>query len=64
MNEVVLDFIERNRKQVNEFEKTCIDTVIKIADTIVESIKQGGCVYLCGNTNLCQSVAKNLCVLC
>ena len=63
MRRVVQELIERNRKQVNEFEKVCIDTIIKIAETIIESIKKGGCVYLCGNGGSaadCQHIAGEL----
>ena len=41
--------IETHKKMLAEFETNGIDTVAAAAEMIIESLKQGGTVYVCGN---------------
>ncbi len=38
-----------HKKMVAEFEANSIETISDMADTIIASLEQGGCVYICGN---------------
>ena len=49
MKKIVLDTIAAHRKLLAEFEKSCVDNVVTAADMITNSLKHGGCIYLCGN---------------
>ncbi len=49
MKKTVLQTIELHKKLVDEYEKTCVDKVISAAQMIIDSINNGGCVYICGN---------------
>ncbi|MBW8002767.1 MAG: SIS domain-containing protein [Planctomycetes bacterium] len=41
--------IETHKKMVAEFKANSIETISDMADTIISSLEQGGCVYICGN---------------
>lgn len=49
MRKKILDTIKEHKKLLAEFENSGIDTVIAIAEMIVKSLNQQGCIYLCGN---------------
>lgn len=49
MIEKVLETIKLHKKLVDEFEKKDINKIIKIAEVIVDSFKNGHRVYICGN---------------
>lgn len=63
MNQPIIDAIEEHKKLIARFETTGIDTVTKIAQTIIDCILHNGCVYLCGNGGSaadCQHIASEL----
>lgn len=49
MKNHVLASIAAHKKLLAEFEGRCVDAVVGAAEMITNSLKQGGCVYLCGN---------------
>lgn len=49
MKKTVLETIEIHKKLLAEYERSCIDKVTAAAEMIVAGIKNGGCVYICGN---------------
>ncbi len=49
MKNQVLASIAAHKKLLAEFEGRCVDAVVGAAEMITNSLKQGGCVYLCGN---------------
>jgi D-sedoheptulose 7-phosphate isomerase len=49
MNQIVTDAINSHKKLLDKFQSCCIDTVIQAAEMIIECIRSGGCVYICGN---------------
>lgn len=49
MKNAILNTINEHKKLIEEFEQNTVDSVIKAAELIVESYKNGGCVYICGN---------------
>lgn len=60
MTKVILDTIAQHRAAIKSFESSGTEAVKKIATLIVASLKNGGCVYLCGNGGSaadCQHVA-------
>ena len=60
MKETVTETIEAHKKALLEFEKSSVETVIDIARMIIDSLKTGGRVYLCGNGGSaadCQHIA-------
>ena len=60
MKKVISEFIERHKKLVDKFERSNVDTILKISEMICEALKGGGCVYLCGNGGSaadCQHIA-------
>lgn len=63
MKEKISDIIEEHKKLVAQLEKTGIDTIARAAGMITESLKNGGCLYLCGNGGSaadCQHIAGEL----
>ncbi len=60
MTKVILDTIAQHKVAVESFKANGTEAVEKIAKLIVTSLKDGGCVYLCGNGGSaadCQHVA-------
>lgn len=60
MKQTITETIDRHKKLIAEFEKTGIETVIQAAELITDSLKQKGCLYLCGNGGSaadCQHIA-------
>jgi len=60
MKQTITETIDRHKKLIAEFEKTGIETVIQAAELIIDSLKQKGCLYLCGNGGSaadCQHIA-------
>ncbi|MBW8016029.1 MAG: SIS domain-containing protein [Planctomycetes bacterium] len=49
MKNAILNTINEHKKLIDEFEQNTVESVIKAAELIVESYKNGGCVYICGN---------------
>jgi D-sedoheptulose 7-phosphate isomerase len=47
--QIIQEAVETHRKMVAAFEASAIDTIIAIAETIVQSLRTGGTLYLCGN---------------
>jgi len=47
--QVVKDAIETHRQMVAAFEASAFDTVVAVAEAIVQSLRAGGTLYLCGN---------------
>lgn len=47
--EQILEAIKVHKALITEFEQSGISQVIAAAEAIVQSIKQGGTVYICGN---------------
>jgi len=53
MNETIkkqiIEAIETHNKMTAELEASGIETIAAAAEAITKALKQGGCVYLCGN---------------
>ena len=49
MKNAILKTIKAHKELINDFEQSGIDSVIKAAEMIIETYKNGGCVYICGN---------------
>ena len=53
MNETIkkqiIEAIETHKKMTAELEASGIETIAAAAEAITKALKQGGCVYLCGN---------------
>jgi len=47
--EQILDIIETHSKMVSSFKAENIETIEKTAELIVEVLKKGGRIYICGN---------------
>lgn len=45
----IIDIIEIHKKMVAKFEADNVELIINAADMIIESLANGGVVYLCGN---------------
>ena len=60
MKKIISDAIEKHKKLVAQLEKNGIDTIAQAAEMITESLKDNGCIYLCGNGGSaadCQHIA-------
>ncbi|MEN8127593.1 MAG: SIS domain-containing protein [Planctomycetota bacterium] len=49
MKNSVLDMIQTHQELLDGFKKEGVETVTAAANMIVDSLKAGGCVYICGN---------------
>jgi D-sedoheptulose 7-phosphate isomerase len=49
MKDTILKSIASHKKLLAEFETDGIERIIKVVGIIVDSIKAGGCIYICGN---------------
>lgn len=49
MKKIVLETIKAHRKLVDQLEQNCTGDIVKAAELIIDSLKKGGCVYICGN---------------
>ena len=49
MKQIVIEAIKAHKKLLAEYEDSCVDTVVAIAEMIITSITDGGCIYICGN---------------
>ena len=49
MKQQIVELISCHKKMVDQLEKNSVEIIAKIADMITESLRQGGCVYICGN---------------
>jgi D-sedoheptulose 7-phosphate isomerase len=47
--QIIREAIETHRQMVAAFEVTAGDTIVAIAELIVQSLRAGGTLYLCGN---------------
>jgi len=47
--QLIAKAIDTQKKMTTDFEKSSIETVAAIAETITKALKQDGTVYLCGN---------------
>jgi D-sedoheptulose 7-phosphate isomerase len=45
----IREAVETHRQMVAAFEASAGDTIVAMVDTIVQSLRQGGTLYLCGN---------------
>jgi D-sedoheptulose 7-phosphate isomerase len=45
----IREAIETHQKMVAAFEASAVDTVVAMAEAIVQSLRAGGTLYLCGN---------------
>jgi D-sedoheptulose 7-phosphate isomerase len=45
----IIEAIEIHKKMTADFEKNSFETIVGIAETITNALKQDGTVYLCGN---------------
>ena len=45
----ITEAIETHKQKIAEFQESGIETITAAADMIVKSLKQGGCIYICGN---------------
>ena len=45
----IMETIETHKKMVAELETNAAETIAAAAEVITLSLKQGGCVYICGN---------------
>jgi len=60
MEQIVSKTIIEHKAAIEHFEQNMFDVVLKIANTITESLKNSGTVYLCGNGGSaadCQHIA-------
>lgn len=49
MNKKILKSIEEHEQLVGELKESSIETIRQAAELICKAIKDGGCVYICGN---------------
>ena len=49
MKERIIEAIKTHRKMLDELEKTAIETITAAAELIIDSLKSGGTLYICGN---------------
>ena len=49
MKKIAADRVETHKKLVAEFEKKCIENIIAVAEVLIKCLKNGGCIYICGN---------------
>ena len=47
--QIIKEAVETHRKMVAAFEASAFDTTVAIAEAIVQSLRAGGTLYLCGN---------------
>jgi len=47
--QIIKEAVETHRKMVTTFEASAFDTIVAIAEAIVQSLQAGGTLYLCGN---------------
>ena len=45
----MLDTIERHKKALADLEADCLDTLSAAAQLLIDCIRSGGCIYICGN---------------
>jgi D-sedoheptulose 7-phosphate isomerase len=45
----ILDTIERHKKVLADLEANCVEAIEQAAAMLVDCIKSGGCIYICGN---------------
>ena len=60
MKQIIQETIEMHRQLLDKFEQSGADVVVRAAEMITKSLRQGGCVYLCGNGGSaadCQHIA-------
>lgn len=63
MKQNINEAISIHKKLLANFEKSSLEIVVKFAETIVEFIKNGGRIYLCGNGGSaadCQHISGEL----
>jgi len=49
MKQQIIEAIEKHKKMVARFEAEAVETITAAAEMITQCLKQGGCVYICGN---------------
>lgn len=49
MNEKILKLVDKHIELAQQFKASSIDRVVQASKIIADSIKSGGCVYICGN---------------
>ena len=63
MDDVIIGFVKKHKAALADFEKSAVRDIKKAAQMIIDSLKTGGCVYLCGNGGSaadCQHIAAEL----
>jgi len=49
MKQIVLDAIRTHKEHIDALESSCVETTIAAAEIIIETIRNDGCVFICGN---------------
>ena len=49
MNQRILDTIKLHKQVLAQLENECFEPIAQAAEILIECIKSGGCVYICGN---------------
>jgi len=49
MKEKIIKSIKLHKELVDKLEKTRIDVIVDISKTIIDSLNNKGCIYICGN---------------
>lgn len=60
MRKMVIEDIELQKRLTSDYEQNSVDVVVKACEMIIDSLSNGGCVYLCGNGGSaadCQHIA-------
>ena len=60
MKQIILDSIAMHRDLITQFEITGVEPIAAASRMIIDSLTEGGCVYLCGNGGSaadCQHIA-------
>lgn len=63
LEKTILETIDQNLEHVQKLKETSISKIASAAQIIVDSLKNGGCVYLCGNGGSaadCQHIAGEI----
>src|SRR4030042_746596 len=46
---LICEAIQSHKAMIQRFEQESIETIKKIAEAVIQTLKQGGTVYICGN---------------
>lgn len=48
-NERILETIELHKKLLADLEANCVESIAAAAEMLIDCMKSGGCIYICGN---------------